>query len=71
MFDCCILVPNEMNGGNLRDFPIAPHLKIGRDENGLWNYTQISELLNKVAVRVSGPLASLGVRCALERREGE
>lgn len=51
MFDCCILVPNEMNGANHRDFPIAPNLKIGRDEMGFWNYTQISELINKVVGR--------------------
>ena len=47
MFDCCILVPNEMNGANPRDFPIASHLKIGRESSGDWNYTQLSELLNR------------------------
>jgi hypothetical protein len=47
MFDCCILVPNEMNGANERDFPIASDLKIRRLENGHWNYTQISDLLNR------------------------
>ena len=47
MFDCCILVPNEMNGANSRDFPIPPHLKIGRGPDGDWNYTQLSLLLNR------------------------
>ena len=40
MFDCCVLVPrDEMNGANQRDFPISPHLKIGRTQDGNWNYT--------------------------------
>ncbi|EKX54338.1 hypothetical protein GUITHDRAFT_132086 [Guillardia theta CCMP2712] len=47
LFDCCVLVPNEMNGANPRDFPIDSRWKVGRTSDGNWNYVQISELLNR------------------------
>eukprot|EP00960_Hanusia_phi_P031689 749436-Hanusia_phi.AAC.4 len=47
LFDCCVLVPNEMNGANPRDFPIDSKWKVRRTLDGAWDYMQISELLNR------------------------
>jgi len=46
MFDCCVIVANEMNGANQVDFPIDPWFKVSRLPSGDWNYTHLSLLLD-------------------------
>lgn len=47
LFDCCIIVANEMNGANPIDFPIDESFKVSRVPGGAWNYTQLSALIER------------------------